>query len=98
MTNAYDNAKAFSEDKLALLRCSVKAASPSNVTVITSGSYARREASDQSDIDYFAVLPGEGPEEDPPHLHGFQIWIKRLQHWSQNPRQKTAHSSKLSIA
>lgn len=59
MTTAFERAKTFSESKLAALRNLLPPVVPAGVTVITSGSYARREASDQSDIDYFAVLPGE---------------------------------------
>ena len=71
MTTAFDRAKAFSEDNLQTLRNKIPGLVPDGVTVITSGSYARREASNQSDIDYFAVAPGENlsaEAEDPPWL------------------------------
>jgi hypothetical protein len=74
MTTAYEQAKIYSNAKLDSLRSAIRDIPPNGVTVITSGSYARREASDQSDIDYFAVLPGDKPSESPPGPD----WIPRL--------------------
>ncbi len=55
------------------LRASIAETVPLDVAVVTSGSYARREASQSSDIDYFSVLPGECPQSPatPP-------WIEQL--------------------
>jgi predicted nucleotidyltransferase len=55
MTTAIERAKHYSNAKLAALRTRlVGAVSPTDV-VLTCGSYARREASDASDIDFFIV-------------------------------------------
>ncbi|MGD0143136.1 MAG: hypothetical protein ABSC92_08260 [Rhizomicrobium sp.] len=61
MTTPYQRAKQFSDLKLETLRASAGSIVPSNAAVITCGSFARREASILSDIDYFVVLPGTRP-------------------------------------
>ncbi len=50
-------AKAFSNQKLAELRSKLSGLIPEGSIAITFGSFARREASDQSDIDYIIVGP-----------------------------------------
>jgi hypothetical protein len=57
---AYERAKAFSNTKLEELRLSLKGTLPDNAAVITFGSYARREASPQSDIDYIVLNRDSG--------------------------------------
>src|ERR1700733_6157853 len=74
MSTAFDRSKEFSNDKLGKLRAAVSGVIPADATVITSGSYARREASASSDLDYFSVLPGDRPEPDPPDPQ----WLKPL--------------------
>lgn len=59
---AYTRSKAFSENKLHELRGSLAKVTPQGVTVLTFGSYARREASPNSDLDYLLVV-GDGGEE-----------------------------------
>lgn len=46
----------FSEGKLGELRESLSAAMPDGQLVVTCGSYARREASPASDMDYYSIL------------------------------------------
>lgn len=73
MSTAFDRSRKFSEEKLRDLRSAVSSTVPADAAVITSGSYARREASASSDLDYFIVLPGDCPDPtpDPP-------WLKAL--------------------
>lgn len=52
MTTPYERCKSFSEEKLQTLRESIDHLVPTNDIVITCGSYARREASTNSDIDF----------------------------------------------
>jgi len=51
----YDKAKSFSEHNLGRLREAVKPHIPTDAIIATFGSYARREASDLSDIDYVII-------------------------------------------
>lgn len=48
-------AREYSDNKLALMRDAAAAHGLSDVLIGTFGSYARREASDQSDLDFFAI-------------------------------------------
>lgn len=57
MPTAFERSKFFSEQKLKALRDRASALLPANAIGITVGSYARREASSQSDLDYFVVAP-----------------------------------------
>jgi predicted nucleotidyltransferase len=55
MTNAISRAKQHSEQKIKLLRGSFEKIVPQRDVVVTCGSYARREASPESDIDFFVI-------------------------------------------
>ena len=55
MGQVYEKAKLFSEDNLRRLRAAVKPHIPADAIVATFGSYARREASALSDIDYIII-------------------------------------------
>ena len=57
-------AKAFSESKLHDLRATLAEIVPANELVVTCGSYARREASAASDMDFYTVLQDSSPEQD----------------------------------
>lgn len=57
--DAYSQAKIFSEKKLAELRSSLVDIVPASEVVVTCGSYARREASRSSDIDFFIITDAE---------------------------------------
>lgn len=52
---AIEKAKAFSESKLGDLRSKLAEIISPNDIVLTCGSYARREASEESDIDFFII-------------------------------------------
>jgi hypothetical protein len=56
---AIERAREYSEKQLARLRDSLSGLAPSEVVILTCGSYARREASEQSDIDYFIITDGD---------------------------------------
>lgn len=64
---AIEQAKAYSEGKIGQLRASLSALGlPNTETVLTCGSYARREASSESDIDFFIITErpvGNGAED-----------------------------------
>jgi hypothetical protein len=61
---AIERAKAFSDDKLQRLRHDLASIVPITEVVVTCGSYARREASEESDIDFFVIAKHvEGTEE-----------------------------------
>ena len=65
-TPAIDRARAFSDGRLALLRARIPALVPAGTAVVACGSYARREASQASDFDYFVILPASYRLPDPP--------------------------------
>ncbi|MBB3313463.1 hypothetical protein FHT78_005255 [Rhizobium sp. BK196] len=61
--SAYSLARDFSEKKLSELRGALESIVPADEVVVTCGSYARREASDSSDLDFFIIT-----ETDQNHL------------------------------
>ena len=63
MNQAYHRSKQYSESKLGQLRQTLQSCVPANTAVLTFGSYARREASEQSDIDYVVVNDEIAAEE-----------------------------------
>ena len=63
MTTAYERSLKFTEDKLDKIRNRLEELPLGGAVVLVCGSFARREASAQSDVDY-AMVP-EGTETDP---------------------------------
>jgi Nucleotidyltransferase domain len=61
MTPAIERAKKHSEDKLSALRTRISNLVPPGEVVLTCGSYARREASVESDIDFFVITQQPAP-------------------------------------
>jgi hypothetical protein len=59
MSVGYSKTKIFSNDKLQLVREAMAPIAPSNGLVVTCGSYARREASQTSDMDFFTVYENQ---------------------------------------
>lgn len=57
--DTYSHTKIFSENKLTELRESLKDIVPESEVVVTCGSYARREASSSSDIDFFIITEAD---------------------------------------
>ena len=59
MTTAYERSSKFTEDKLEEIRDRLKELPLDDSAVLVYGSFARREASAQSDIDYVMVSDGK---------------------------------------
>ncbi|MCK1627108.1 nucleotidyltransferase domain-containing protein [Bradyrhizobium sp. 160] len=78
MTEAIERAKHYSEKQLEKLRSNIKDLVPSDEMVFVNGSYARREASEGSDIDFYVVTTGPKPEETPDWVHKVKSEIERL--------------------
>lgn len=55
MNKALNEVRKFSEEKMQLMRGGLRDSLPEDWAVFTFGSYARREASSESDIDYIVV-------------------------------------------
>lgn len=72
-----DSAKAFSEARLAELRNELRDIIPSDQLVVTCGSYARREASAASDMDFYAILPDDSDGE-PAWTSGLRSMVARI--------------------
>ena len=64
MMTAYERSLKYTEHKLAKIRSRLEELPLGDAVVLVCGSYARREASEQSDIDYFMVSDGTdtGPD------------------------------------
>jgi hypothetical protein len=62
---AIEEARRYSKDKLQIIRSDLTRIVPSDHVVVTCGSFARREASPESDIDYFIIAP-PGADSNPP--------------------------------
>src|SRR5437868_8415601 len=56
--SGYTETKDYSEQKLSELRTELVSFVPPGELVVTCGSYARREAVEDSDLDFFAVTQG----------------------------------------
>ena len=59
MITAYDRSREYSNCKINMMRRSLESCANENLTILTCGSYARREASRHSDIDYFVISESE---------------------------------------
>ena len=62
MTAPYERSREHSNTTIATIREQLEGSSPLNTIVAVCGSYARREASRESDLDYFIF--GKGSIED----------------------------------
>jgi len=65
MTSAYERTKSLSNNNLEKLRVALAPIVPKEAVALTCGSYARREATSGSDLDFFVLLPnhnGSDPE------------------------------------
>src|SRR4029077_1888026 len=65
MMTAIDRAKQHSDAKLAALRTRLLGVLPAGEIILTCGSYARREASEASDIDFFIITQQPDPLGQP---------------------------------
>lgn len=68
MTTAIERAKKHSEATLGALRARLHQMVPADEVVVTCGSYARREASAQSDIDFFVIAQTSLEQPDVPDV------------------------------
>ena len=64
MHRGYEGAKGFSEGKLQELRDQLKRLDLGDRVVVACGSFARREASEYSDIDYYTLSEDDDPPND----------------------------------
>ncbi|MCJ2114475.1 hypothetical protein MKK64_25240 [Methylobacterium sp. E-025] len=71
MKTPYERSKHFSDEKLKALREGLGGLVPPGEAVVTCGSYARREASDNSDLDYFIIT--QSSDEQPDHSWGTKV-------------------------
>lgn len=55
MIASYERAKVYSEENIQAIRKSLAEVAPADCIITTFGSYARREASSESDIDYLII-------------------------------------------
>lgn len=59
-----EEAISFSDRKLETLRASLSGSMPSQQLIVTCGSYARREASPSSDMDYYSIIDSESDADE----------------------------------
>jgi predicted nucleotidyltransferase len=76
--SGYAETKVYSERKLAELRTDLASFVPPGELVVTCGSYARREAVADSDLDFFAVTRGSSKEAAPPWFGALEASVIRL--------------------
>lgn len=65
MTSAFERTKSNSDETLATLRDTLAPIIPSEAVALTCGSYARREATSGSDLDFFVLTPAAVDENAP---------------------------------
>ena len=81
---AIERAHSFSSQQIEILRDRLVDVSPQSTTVVTCGSYARREASRSSDLDFFVIKTNgsitertEGDWRDPER----ETWVREEKDW-----------------
>jgi len=67
----------FSKGRLEEVRSALSSLVPSNQIVVTCGSYARREASPESDMDYYCIL-GSAQDSAPSWAGGVRAEVLRI--------------------
>lgn len=78
MTTAYRRSCDYSNAKLGELRGSLASIPPATDVVLTCGSYARREASAESDLDFFVITRTETAFDDPAAMKTDLPWVERV--------------------
>jgi len=76
MTTAIQRAKQHSEQKIDVLRSRLAHIVPQGEVVLTCGSYARREASAESDIDFFVITQQPAPPAGQPIDQNLLQWVE----------------------
>lgn len=67
MTQGCDRARRYSDEKILELRKSLSDVVPNSAIAVTFGSYARREASTESDIDYILITEDQSNDLSTPN-------------------------------
>lgn len=80
MTTAYQRSSEFSNRKLDELRQHLIDIPPKTDVVLTCGSYARREASEASDLDFFVITQTDTNFDDPEAMRANLPWVERVHH------------------
>src|ERR1051325_7688509 len=75
---AIQRARNHSQDKLGALRKRLEPLVPGDEIVVTCGSYARQEASKESDIDFFAITQGSVEEREVPWIEPVRNAINEI--------------------
>jgi hypothetical protein len=78
MTTAIDRAKEYSGAKLESLRSELAQLVPSGEVVLTCGSFARREASAESDIDFFVITQQPLSAQEPAWIQAVRDAINKI--------------------
>ena len=60
----YERCRRYSDGRLSDFRTQLEELALGDRVVVTCGSYARREASVESDIDFFVLSDAEGEDDD----------------------------------
>ena len=76
MQTPYERSSKYSECKLGKIRDHLRELSLGDTVILACGSYARREASAQSDIDYFMVSDGAG--KDPAIIESVRSEVEKI--------------------
>lgn len=72
---AIDRAKIYSKAKVDALREQLKGGCPANEIIVVCGSYAREEASAESDADWFAITSSPKPKSENDHDELPPAWL-----------------------
>ncbi|MBX9933429.1 MAG: nucleotidyltransferase domain-containing protein [Methylobacterium sp.] len=80
MKTPYQRSSDFSNQKLTELRRSLANIPPETDVVLTCGSYARREASQASDLDFFVITRSNTNSDDPKAVNADLPWVESVHH------------------
>ena len=78
MKTPYERSTKFSNSQLSKLRTSIGGLGPGDQVVLVCGSYARREASPQSDIDFFVISDENGTNVDEKLRQSIQETVEKM--------------------
>lgn len=76
--SSFTRTTAFSVERLEKLRKSVADVVPSDELIVTCGSYARREAVSDSDLDFFSVASPDSEPAKPAWFPGLESQVKKV--------------------
>lgn len=78
LMTAYERSRRYSDEKLGALRARLQGNVPEGDVVLTCGSYARREASDNSDIDFFVITQEDQADGSSGELPASLSWVDEV--------------------